>query len=122
VNGQCVSGTVEPNPLGQCLAPGSAFATRFAWGYVLAGRLEYDNLIGSWNVIPHITWSQGVTGVSPGPGGAFLAGSYAYTAGVTLSTRQRWEFDVAYSHFGGAGEYNLLNDRDFVAASVKVSF
>ena len=122
VNGQCVQGTVEQNPLGQCLAPGSAFATRFAWGYVLAGRLEYDNLIGSWNVIPHITWSQGVTGVSPGPGGAFLAGSYAYTAGVTLSTRQRWEFDVAYSHFGGAGEYNLLNDRDFVAASVKVSF
>ncbi len=122
VNGQCVTGTVEPNPLGQCVAPGSAFATRFAWGYVLAGRLEYDNVIGSWNLIPHITWSQSVSGVSPGPGGAFLGGRYAYTVGVTASTRQRWELDVSYSNYGGDGQYNLLRDRDFIAASVKFSF
>jgi Protein of unknown function (DUF1302) len=122
VSGKCVTGTFEPNPLGQCVAPGSAFATRFAWGYVLAGRLEYDNVIGDWNLIPHGTWSQGVTGVSPGPGGAFLAGSYAYTVGVTASTRQRWELDVSYSNYGGDGEYNLLRDRDFIAASIKFSF
>jgi hypothetical protein len=116
VNGQCVtSGS-------QCLIPGSDFASDFAWGYVVAGRLEYDNVIGDWNLLPHITWSQDVSGVSPGPGGAFLAGRYADTVGVTVSTRQRLELDVSYTHYGGAGQYNLLSDRDFVAASIKLSF
>ncbi|MBV8910185.1 MAG: DUF1302 domain-containing protein [Gammaproteobacteria bacterium] len=122
VNGRCVTGSYSANPLGQCLEPGSAFATRFAWGYVLAARLEYDNAIGDWNLIPHATWSQGVSGVSPGPGGAFLGGSYAYTVGITASTRQRWELDVSYSNYGGDGQYNLLRDRAFIAASVKLSF
>jgi hypothetical protein len=29
---------------------------------------------------------------------------------------------VSYTQYGGAGQYNLLNDRDFVAASIKYSF
>jgi hypothetical protein len=122
VNGQCVPGVVHTNPLGQCLDPGSAFATSFAWGYIIAGRLEYDNAIKEWNLIPHATWSQDVNGVSPGPGGAFLGGRYAYTVGLTASTRERWELDVSYSNYGGAGQYNLLRDRGFIAASVKLSF
>jgi hypothetical protein len=122
VNGQCVAGTFPFNPLGQCLDPGSAFATSFAWGYVIAGRLEYDNVIRAWNLIPHATWTQDVNGVSPGPGGAFLGGSFAYTVGLTASTRERWDLDVSYSNFGGDGPYNLLRDRGFIAASVKFSF
>jgi hypothetical protein len=122
VNGECVTGTYSSNPLGQCVEPGSAFASSFAWGYVLAGRLEYDNAIGAWNLIPHGTWTQDVNGVSPGPGGAFLGGTYSYTAGITASTRQRLDLDVSYSNFGGDGRYNLLRDRGFIAASVKFSF
>ena len=118
--GQCQPGF--PNPLGQCLEPGSQFATKFAWGYVIAGRLEYDNIIGEWNLLPHLTWSQDVTGVSPGPGGAFVKGRWASTVGLTATTHQRWELDVSYTNYGGAGQYNLLNDRDFIAASVKFSF
>ncbi len=38
------------------------------------------------------------------------------------SLRATWELDVAYTQFGGAGRWNDLNDRDFAAASVKVSF
>jgi uncharacterized protein DUF1302 len=116
VNGQCVTAGF------QCLEPSSAFADKFAWGYVIAGRLEYDNLIGDWNLLPHITWSQDVTGVSPGPGGAFVQGRYATTVGLTVSTRQKWELDVSYTNYGGDGQYNLLNDRSFVAASIKYSF
>ncbi|MBV8403894.1 MAG: DUF1302 domain-containing protein [Gammaproteobacteria bacterium] len=121
VNGQCAKTSV-PNSLGQCLEPGSAFATSFAWGYVVAGRLEYDNAIGDWNLIPHFTWQQDVTGVSAGPGGAFRAGRIDTTVGLTASIHNRWELDVSYTNYGGAGQYNQLNDRDFVAASVKVSF
>ncbi len=120
VGGQCQAGF--PNPLGQCLEPGSQFTSKFAWGYVVAGRLEYDNVIGEWNLLPHLTWSQDVTGVSPGPGGAFVEGRWASTVGLTATTHQRWELDVSYTNYGGATQYNLLNDRDFIAASVKFSF
>jgi hypothetical protein len=116
VNGKCVL------PGFQCVEPASAFPTSFAWGYVVAGRLEYDNVIGDWNLLPHATWSQDLSGVSPGPGGTFISGRYASTVGLTASVRQRWELDVSYTHYGGAGQYNLLGDRDFLAASVKFSF
>jgi hypothetical protein len=102
--------------------PGSAFATKLAWGYVIAGRLEYDGVIGDWNLLPHLTWAHDVSGNSPGPGGAFVRGRYASTVGVTASVRQKWDLDVSYTNYAGAGQYNVLNDRDFVAASVKYSF
>jgi len=89
---------------------------------VIAGRLEYANLIAPWNILPHLTWEHDVTGVSPGPGGNFLAGRHAVTVGVGADLRAKWDLDVAYTQFGGAGQYNLLNDRNFVAASLKYSF
>jgi len=116
VNGQCIV------PGFQCVIPGSEFASDFAWGYVVDGSLEYDNVIGAWNLLPHLTWSQDVSGNSPGPGGAFLAGRYESTVGITASVRNMWQLDVSYTHYGGAGQYNLLGDRDFIAATVKVSF
>ena len=119
--GQCGQATY-PNPLGQCVEPGSQFASTWAWGFVVAGRLEYDNVIGSWNLLPHFTWSQDVTGVSPGPGGAFVEGRWSTTVGLTATARHQWELDVSYTNYGGAGQYNLLNDRDFIAASIKYSF
>jgi uncharacterized protein DUF1302 len=116
VNGQCVV------PGFQCVIPGSEFATDFAWGYVVAGNLEYDNVIGAWSLTPHLTWSQDVSGVSPGPGGAFISGRYASTVGITASVRNTWQLDVSYTHYGGAAQYNPLGDRDFIAASIKLSF
>jgi hypothetical protein len=116
VNGQCVT------PGFQCVEPGSAFPDKFSWGYVLAGRLEYPNLVAAWDILPHATWSQDVHGVSPGPGGNFVQGRHAATVGVGADLQKTWDLDVSYTRFGGAGQYNLLNDRSFVAASIKFSF
>jgi len=116
VNGQCVT------PGFQCVEPGSAFPDKFSWGYVIAGRLEYANLIAAWDILPHATWSQDVHGVSPGPGGNFVQGRHAATVGVGADLQKTWDLDVSYTRFGGAGQYNLLNDRSFVAASIKFSF
>jgi hypothetical protein len=102
--------------------PGNRFPTRASWGYVLAGRLEYPNLIGAWNILPHFSWAHDVTGTSPGPGGNFVHGRYATTLGVSANLQARTELTVDYTNFGGAGQYNLLNDRDFISASVKYSF
>ena len=48
--------------------------------------------------------------------------SLAATFGVLASYQSRLEFDVSFTTFDGAGRYNELVDRDFVAASIKYSF
>ena len=102
--------------------PSSAFVTPSAWGYVVAGRLEYNNAIGAVNMVPRFSFSQDVSGISPGPGGNFLEGRKGLTLGVGLQYRFNWELDLSYTSFFGADRYNLLNDRDFLAANVKYSF
>jgi hypothetical protein len=102
--------------------PQDRFADRTSWGYRIAGRLDYPGLVGAWNVSPRVSWQQDVSGTTPGPGGNFVEGRYAYTVGVNANLQQRWELDAAYTVFGGAGRFNELGDRDFFAASIKVSF
>ena len=102
--------------------PASAFPTPSAWGYVVAGRFEYNNAIGPVNMTPRFSFAQDVNGISPGPGGNFLEGRKALTVGTAFQYRINWEFDVSYTDFFGADRYNLLNDRDFVAANIKYSF
>ena len=98
------------------------FASATSWGYRLVGRLDYDGLIGPWNVAPRIAWADDVNGVSPGPGGLFVEGRQAVTLGVAGTLRNTWVVDLAYTQFMGAGQYNLINDRDFIAFSVRTSF
>jgi hypothetical protein len=104
------------------VTPSGEFPNASSWGYVLLGRLEYDNVIAAWNILPRVVWSQDVNGVSPGPGGNFIKGRHAATFGVEGNLRNTWVLDVSYSHYGGAEQFNLLSDRDFVAASIKYSF
>lgn len=121
--GTSVSGNAElaPRQFNE-VEPLSRFADATSWGYRVAGRLEYPGLMGPWNVLPRISWQQDVKGTSPGPGGNFVEGRYGLTLGVSANLRAQWELDLAYTQFGGAGRYNLINDRDFVAASVKYAF
>jgi hypothetical protein len=102
--------------------PADRFPESTSWGYRLAGRMEYPNLLGPWNVIPRFSWSHDVNGTSPGPGGNFIEGRSGLTLGVAANLRATYELDVSWTKFGGGGRYNDLNDRDFAAASVKVSF
>lgn len=100
----------------------SAFPTDNAWGYVIAGRLEYNNAFGPVNFVPRFSWAQDVSGISPGPGGSFLEGREALTVGLGFNYQINWEWDLSYTSFFGAGRYNLINDRDFLAANLKYSF
>ena len=98
------------------------FATAFSWGYRLLVAPTYNNLIGAWNVTPRVAFNHDVTGVTPTPGGAFLAGRKQITIGVGFDYQAQWRADVSYTNFFGAGANNLLGDRDFVAASLSYSF
>jgi hypothetical protein len=102
--------------------PLDRFADADSWGYRAAFRLDYLSLIGAWNFSPRFVWSQDVDGTTPGPGGNFVEGRTGATFGVLASYQSSLELDVSYTSFDGAGRYNELTDRDFLAATIKYSF
>jgi Protein of unknown function (DUF1302) len=102
--------------------PLDRFADENSWGYRAALRLDYLSLIGAWNFSPRFVWAHDVAGTTPGPGGNFVEGRYGATLGVGAIYQSQFEVDLSYTVFGGAGRYNELGDRDFLAATVKYSF
>ncbi len=98
------------------------FADATSWGYRLFGRMQFNNVFKSINLAPRIAWQHDVNGVSPGPGGNFIEGRTAATLGLSADYQNRTTFDISYTRFSGAGRYNLINDRDFVAANIKYFF
>lgn len=108
--------------IGKAAEDADKFADATSWGFRMAGRLTYNNLIGPVNVSPRFALSQDVSGNTPGPGGNFLEGRRAITLGVSADYQNEWQADLSYTSFQGAGRHNLLNDRDFVALSISYSF
>jgi hypothetical protein len=102
--------------------PLDRFADASSWGYRAALRLDYLSLIGAWNFSPRFVWAHDVDGTTPGPGGNFVDGRKGATFGVLASYQSSLEFDVSYTSFDGAGRYNELTDRDYLAATIKYSF
>lgn len=98
------------------------FATSFSWGYRLAARADYNNVLGSFNVSPRIAFNHDVSGISPGPGGQFIEGRKSYTIGVEGTYLNAWGADISYTRFFGAGKLNLINDRDFASFIIRYSF
>jgi len=102
--------------------PSKAFADATSWGYRAVAKLDYNNAIGAATLSPRIAWAQDVNGNSPGPGGNFVEDRKAVTFGLGASYLSTWSADLSYTNYFGAGRYNLVNDRDFVAFNVSYSF
>lgn len=97
-------------------------ADDFSWGYRLVTRLDYNNSLGPATLSPRLAFAHDVSGTSPGPGGNFLEDRKALTLGLGLNYLDKWTGDLSYTRFWGAGNYNLIHDRDFVALNIKYSF
>jgi hypothetical protein len=102
--------------------PQNRFADSTSWGYRLAGRLDYTSFIGPWNMLPRFAWSHDVKGTAPGPGGNFVEGRNSLLLGLGFNYQNTWDIDFSYTMFNGAGRYNELTDRDFIAFAVKYAF
>ncbi len=99
------------------------FATPFSWGYRLAARADYNNFAGSaFTVSPRFAFNHDVKGTTPGPGGNFVEDRKSLTLGVEANYLNQWSADLSYTRFYGAGIFNLVSDRDFVAVSAKYAF
>ena len=102
--------------------PLSAFPDALSWGYQVVGRLEYNNVFLGINVTPSIAYVQDVQGNTPLPLGNFEAGRRSINLVTEFSWQNSWSLEVRYVNYFGAGHYNLLADRDYVATTLKFSF
>ncbi len=102
--------------------PSSAFPDATSWGYRMVAKLDFNNAIGAVTLSPRIAWAHDVNGTTPGPGGNFVEGRKAITLGLGANYQNKWAGDLSYTEFFGAGRYNLINDRDFLAAEIKYFF
>jgi len=107
---------------GKASEPSGAFADATSWGYRLIGKLDFNDAIGPVTLSPRLAWAHDVSGTSPGPGGNFVEGRKAVTFGIGANYLNKWTADLSYTEYFGAGRYNLVNDRDFVALNIKYSF
>jgi hypothetical protein len=89
-----------------------------SWGYRLLGALSYEGVLGAFTVQPHVAWFHDVGGVTPGPGGAFVAGRKAFSLGVSVDYTNTWLVQLDYTTLFGGGRFNLVNDRDFLRFQV----
>ncbi len=102
--------------------PASAFADSFSWGYQLVGRLDYNNVFAGVNVSPLLVFTHDVSGNTPLPMGNFEHNRKSITVGAEFTFQNSWALDLRYVNFFGAGRFNLLGDRDYVACNLKYSF
>jgi hypothetical protein len=95
------------------------FVTSTSWGYRARAILDYANVIGGINLKPNLSWSHDVAGY--GPNGLFNEGAKAVSVGVDADYRNTYTASLSYTDFFG-GDYNTLEDRDFLALSFGVNF
>lgn len=99
------------------------FPTPFSWGYRVAARADYPSVFGSAvTMSPRVAFNHDVNGITPGPGGNFIEDRRSLTVGVEANYLNKWIGDISYTRFSGAGNLNLIHDRDFVSFTVKYSF
>ena len=101
----------------------SGYSTQFSWGYVLAMGLDYQAVFDGVNLSPEFVFSHDVQGMAPNPMGLFVEGRKSM--GVTLNADyllSRYHASVGYIRYFGGGRDNVINDRDFLSASLSVSF
>jgi hypothetical protein len=118
------------------------YTTQSSWGYRLAGRLEYANMLYGGNVSPRLAFSHDVHGVGPN----FNQDTKSASLGVSWDYQRKWLVDLQYTTFFGGRTYcgtdappagasvtpgqpaswcssaNPLKDRDFYSFSVSYSF
>ncbi|AXP01464.1 MULTISPECIES: DUF1302 domain-containing protein [Pseudomonas] len=97
------------------------FTTSTSWGYRARAIWEYPDVFAGVNLKPNVAWSHDVKGYSPGPGGNFEEGRKAVSLGLDAEYQNTYNASLAYTNFFG-GDFSTVDDRDFLALSVGVTF
>lgn len=107
-------------------APGTAwnigYGDKFAAGYRILLRNDYNNFFCSWNLIPRVAFAHDLFGTLPAPITHFVKDRMQVTAAVEATYLNKYSLEFAYTNFFGGGVHNLLRDRDFLTFSMSYSF
>lgn len=98
------------------------FATDLSAGYRVIAITRYDNVFPGISVEWTNIWAHDVYGTAPGPGENFLEGRKNLISNAEVRFGQGWSAALAYVGFYGAGEQNLLRDRDFINLGLRYRF
>jgi len=98
------------------------FADAFSWGYRLAIRMDYNDVLASVNLKPSVSFSHDVNGTTPGPLGNFVEDRKIVTVTLTAEYLNALRFVTSYTNYFDGGKRNSLNDRDFVSVAASLSF
>jgi hypothetical protein len=101
--------------------PQDLFADKDSWGYRLAGVITYNNVLGAFEVAPRFIFGHDVSGNSPG-GQPFQERRKSLSLGVNVKYIDRFSVGLSYTSFFGAGDFNVLNDRDFINFNLRYSY
>ncbi len=97
------------------------FVTQDSYGYVVRASLNYPDAFSGINLTPQISLKHGIEGNGPEPGAAFREGEKTATVSLTADYLNQYRIQLGYTNFFG-GDYNALDDRDFLSLSASVSF
>ncbi len=102
--------------------PINDFVKSFAWGYRMVVLASYENVLPNIGIHPTLIFSQDVQGVSPGPAFEFVGGRKEIDTLYEFRYKAALSFNIGYTWYWGAGDQNVLADRDFAQAFVKYQF
>lgn len=97
------------------------FVTQDSFGYVARANLSYSDVFAGVNLKPEISIKQGIEGNGPEPGAAFREGESSATLSLTADYLNQYRVQVGYTDFFG-GDYNAIDDRDYLSLSASASF
>ena len=120
VNASTSNGLASSSMLGKACDK-DGFTTTDSWGYRARAIWEYPDVFAGVNLKPNVAWSHDVDGYSPGPGGNFEEGRKAISLGLDAEYQNTYTASLSYTNFFD-GKYTTVDDRDFLALSVGVSF
>lgn len=95
----------------------SGFMTETAWGYRVRASANYVNAFAGVDLVPGLAFSHDVKGYSA----QFQEDVKSLGLSLNASYLQRYDASISYNVFMG-GDFNPIEDRDYLAISAGVQF
>jgi hypothetical protein len=104
----------------------SGYADDFSWGYRLAMRFDFNDVVSAVNLKPSVSFAHDVNGTTPTPLGNFVEGRMIITGTLTAEYLNRLRAVLSYTNYwsndSSDRKHNVVNDRDFVSIAASLSF
>nr|WP_254443725.1 DUF1302 domain-containing protein [Marinobacterium sp. xm-d-579] len=97
------------------------FVTQDSFGYAVRANLSYPNAFAGVNLSPQISFKHGLKGYGPQPGPAFNEDEKTLGLSLTADYLNKYSVSLSYTDYFG-GNFNSIEDRDFISLSASVSF